>query len=388
MPQQYTITLRDMVGHVRAQKPNADPNLIRDYINQAIRHTLDLKVCWAGTLRQGFIQVPAAYTTGTLALTAGSATATGTNTAWPVNDKVGTTVTAAVSETGLQWVTPGSMTGIDVDTMLYVDAAGNAEILPVLEVGTSKIRMDFKKTHSGSFTLTASSLAGRQIRLGMNHPTYSIRAVASATSLILEQEWAGVNYSSGPYSIVKMYYTLTPEMKALLFVVDPVQPMMLRSHYHPQAMSYQDPQRSQSGPPMFFVDYVPNEAGNMQYELYPPQTAARHLVYWYGKQWPDLRADGDRPPWFINPNVFLWYALAQVFLDKREAKDPFYDPTKAQYYRNMADLELITAMNADESKVQNQLTQELSRLGVGFGGPWAVQHGVTVAEMNSGGRWW
>lgn len=390
MPQQFTTTLGDMVGHIRSVKPNENPNLIRDWLNQEIRSALDRKPVWAGTIKRGNISVPASYSTGTVTLANGSATMTGSATSWPTNDKVNTTVSAAVTDIGLQWITPASMTGIDCDTVLCVDSAGTLEILPVLETTRTQARVDFKRTHSASFAIISSSLVGRQVRFGNQYPIYTIRAVNSSTSITLDNEWSSTAYTAGSYTILKMYYTLSPDVKTLITVIDPVTPYALQINYGIDKLNFLDPQRmaTGTGTPLILADMSPNEAGNMQYELYPPQTSARNLYYVYSCQWPDMRASGDRPPYFINPNVFLWGALAQALNHKVSERDPYYDPQSAMRYRQMADRELLIAMQADENKAQTQLKQDMRRLGTGFGAEWSATHDVTVAEMNFGGRWW
>lgn len=386
MPQQYVTTLGEMRGFVRRLKPNVDPNTIRDFLNQRVRSLLDRSIVWSGLIRRGVIQIPAAYSTGTVTLTSGSAVVAGAATDWPVSDIVNTTLSAAVDETGLQWVTPASMTGIDVDTVLVADAGSSRELVAVVETDSTRFRANFRKTHLTSATLTASSLTGRQFKLGMRYPIYTVRAVYSATSMELDNPWAGDSLPSIGYTVLKAYYTMSPNMKHLLTVLDPQQAIALKIHYPQSALNVEDPQRTAAGWPTLVSDVGRNEAGNMQYEIYPHQTAPRHLSYIYVEQWPDMKEDGDQPPPFVNPNVFLWGAASQALRTKVGEKDSYYDPATANYYEAKAMNEEALAMAADQSKAQTMLSLEVERMLGGRGGLWNQSHAVTAGE--SYGSFW
>ncbi len=387
MPQQYVTTLGEMRGFVRRLKPNVDPNTIRDFLNQRVRSALDSDIIWAGLLKRGTIQIPAAYNTGSITLTSGSAAVTGTDTAWGYADAVNTTLSAAVTETGLQWVTPASMTGIDVDTMLVVDTGGSRELVAVVETDSTRFRANFRKAHSASATLTASALVGRQLKMGLNYPIYTVRAVYSATSMELDNPWAGTTLTGSSYTILKAYYTLAPNIKHLVTVVDQMQAIALKTHYPQTALNVEDPQRAASGWPYLMSDIGRNEAGNMQYEIYPHQTSPRHLGYIYVEQWPDMEEDGDQPPPFINPNVFLWGAASMALRTKVSEKDVYYDPASANFYEQKSLMELQLAISANQSKAQTWLGSEVERMMGGRGGLWYQSHAVTAGEAHGGG-WW
>lgn len=385
MQQQFVTTLEDMRGHIRRVRPGIDPNTVRDFLNQQVRSVLDRKAIWAGLIRRGVISIPSAYTTGTVAFTSGSDVVTGTDTAWAVSDVVNTTVAAAVTEVGLQWVTPASMAGIDVDSALYVDGAGTPEVVTVVAIQATRFLADFRQAHSASFTLTASSLTGRQLRVSNQYPIYTVKAITSTTGMILDMAWAGTSLASTGYSVILMYVTLAPNMKHLIDVVDPVQPLQLTTHYSHRQLNFEDPQRIAGGPPYVLADMGPSPSGNMQYEIYPPQTAARQLHYIYTIQWPDMIANGDRPPFFINPNVFIYGALAQALRMKVSDKDVGYDPGVANQYERMAERDLAAAQIADDGKVQAQMDWEYQRIMGGRGSTWSQSHAVSGMQ---GGMWW
>jgi len=381
MGQQFhVVTLEDMVGNIRRIKPTCDYTLARDFLNQAVRTVLDRKVVWAGTVRRGVIAIPAAVSAGTVSLVSGSPNVTGGGTNWPTNDLVNTTVAIAVTDPGLKWITPLSMTGITVDSVLYADRAGIPEMVRVIETRPTSFRAEFTKPHVAAFTLEASSLAGRQLRLSSGVPPYTILAVPTSTSLILDTPWAGANLSGSGHQIVKMYYSLEPDLKHLMAVVDPAQGRSLQINYAQSWLDAEDPNRTRSGPPQLFANMVPSAAGNMQYELYPIPTEARQLNMVYSVEWPEMRAAGDRPPHFINPNIFIWDALSRALRQRLDRDDPYYNEVTANWYGAQAERELISAMNADESKLQTQLDY------IYRGAP--ALAGLDTADMSDGCRWW
>lgn len=389
MAQQFTMTLGEARGFIRRLKPNIDPNLVDDFINQQVRSVLDRRI-WAGTVRSGALRVAAAYSTGQIALTAGSDVVTGTDTAWPVSDVVNTTLAAAIQETGMQAVSLTSGAGVTPDTMLLVGTGSAAEVVPVLEVVGNRIRADFQKTHSSGATVTVSSLAGRQLRMGNAYPTYTVKAVTSSTSLTLDVPWAGEAISGTSYSLLTLYLGLPSNLKHLMVAVDPVQPLMLQISLPIDHLNAIDPRRSATGPPVMLVPIPPSLAGNMRVEVYPPQTNARQIYVIYAIQWKELRRDGDLLPPFINPNVFLYAAASLALMQKQPGgKDPFYDPVTANSYFARAERELQAAMIADEGKMQTQLTQEYQRFsGLGFGGSSFQEIPVSGSGGRFDGLWW
>jgi hypothetical protein len=56
---------------------------------------------------------------------------TGTNTAWPTNDVVNTTMNNGVMTPGYNEMTPSDMTNIAVDRYLYVSDGGFSEVVAV-----------------------------------------------------------------------------------------------------------------------------------------------------------------------------------------------------------------------------------------------------------------
>lgn len=378
---QYTDTLANMVGFLVRVKPNLDPTLAQDYLNNRIRTVLDRKSFWAGTLKSGKIAIPAQYSTGSITITEGSTAVTGSGASWPTNDLVNTTVTAAISVAGLQTVTPASMAGITTDTLLYVDAAWTPEIVAVRETTATTFKAVFVSTHTTGFTLRASSFVGRQIRLSASSPIYTIRAVPSVTSLTLGDAWAGATASGQAYQIIKLYYTLSTDVRDILAVSDTTQGNSVSFHVSQRELNQIDPQRSATGDPRALVDYLPNENGNMQYEIYPVQITQRQLAYMYSSQWSAMRSPNDIPPPFINPGVIQDGALSDALRIRSTPEDPYYDPVGANFYEAKFERGVQDAINADESKALMAYSAHANILGGGAN--WAQSHAVSLEDY----RW-
>ncbi len=348
----HNSNLADMVGRVRMFRSNVSEVNIIGWLNDRVRQAIDRRPYWADLLRPGVLSVPSAYNTGTVSAATGSEIVTGVATAWPVNDVINTTIIEAVIDYGYVEVTPVLMTGMAVGQTLYVDTGASAEAVQVIEVKRATIVAKFTKSHTAGTTATSSSLVGRQFRFGSGAPIFTIRSVHSATELELTTPWGGDVLTGSSYEIVKMYYVLGSDVKDILVMVDQQVGRPIALHMALGVVNWRDPQRMQSGPPEALVDLMPDESGNMQYELWPRQSTARQLGYVYVRQWPELVDEMDRPPHFINPSVFIHGAIADALRFKRDAKDPFHNPALAMQYEQRFEQGMMEAMNADESKVQ------------------------------------
>jgi hypothetical protein len=382
---QFSDTLHSMRGRVMSFRPGLAPMLVNGWINDRIRYALDARPFWADLLQFRNIEIPAEYNTGTVSVTNGSTTVTGAATVWPVSDLVNTTIPTGLAETGYKEVTPASMAGIDADSLLLADAAGpNPEVVAVTEVTATTFTAKFLSPKNAAATLTRSSLSGRQIRVGNGTPPFTVRAVVSNTSLWMDQSWKSTAQSGLTYRIVKMYYSFGADLKEVVDGLDPQMGLKMRLHVSRDEMNYRDPQRSSSGTSgvLELVDLGPNESGSMQYEIWPPQSSARQIQFLISRQWPELTADTDRPPSFINPTIFVYGAIADALRFKGSADDPFHNPGMSSAYESLYQEGLEKAKDADDSKCMRDFTfsqwAAFSR-----GGPnWYIDHDRDQAAGN------
>lgn len=371
-------------------RPGVDRNLVQGWLNDRVRQALDSRTYWADLLSHGVLPIPNFYNSGTVNVTTGSTIVTGgipdTNgntTSWPINDKVNTTVAAGINEIGYVTVQPVSMQSIQPDTFLYVDAAGTPETVAVVRTTATTFTAQFRYVHATlGTTLTSSSLTGQQFRLDESNPIFTVTSVQNANQLTLDLPWGNAAVTNSAYQIVKAYFTFAPDLKDLLFCIDAIQGIPLRIHVSVMEINWRDPQRSSTGPPLSVVDLAPSAGGSMQYELWPWQFGAYQLGFIYQKQWPDMLNDTDRPPWFINPSVFYYGALADALNFKVNEKDIYHNPKLAAYYEQRFMQGLEDAKNADESKFQRAFDFNFEQLFGSAGANFWQNHDPDVMSWN------
>lgn len=365
---QYPDTCATLLGRLIRSRPNLDRSLGIDLLNDRIRTILDRRPYWAGLAARGVLSIPAAYTTGGVTLTTGSNIVTGTATAWPVSDVVNTIIPNGITRPGNQWFTPASMSNINDNSILYVDATGTPEIVTIQQIRGTQALANFQVSHNGGCTATQSSLANLQLLISSNNPYYTILGVTSSTGLILDNAWGATTLTDAGYQIVLAYTTLASDIKEIFFVIDPIQPLPLNIHVPQKWLNSNDPIRQNSNSPIWLADYIPNAQGNMQYEIYPPSLVQYNLYFAYYKQWKDMVAPGDRPPYFLNPTVLIHGALADAFRMKfpqpPKFDDPWYNPKAADDYEQKFERGVADLINADNSKAQTDYTWNFDAWGV------------------------
>lgn len=381
----YSDTLSTMMGRVQQVKPNAKPEQCRQWLNDRIRELIDGRPYWSDMMRQQIISIPQPYNSGTVSATYQSNVIAGAGTGWVVSDVVNTTLSLGVSAIGNQWATPSSMVGITENTLLLIDAGTpSQEVVSVLQVAQARFVANFQFTHNGvqgnpvpstAAVVTSSSLSNLQIRMASYQPIFTVMAVVDAQTLLMNLPWGGPSATALGYSILKMYCTMPSDFKDFLSIVDPVQGIPIAFHVSQRDLDFRDPQRTSSGEPCFLADRAPDSNGNMQYEIWPPGSAARQLSYLYCAQWPEMRKPTDRPPFFLNPTVLVDGACAKALRTRVERNDAWYDLPQSKMYEADFEKGMTNAVNADESKSVRNYTQFMDgALGMGQNSRWALSH--------------
>jgi hypothetical protein len=384
MPQ-YTATLQSMQSRIMQQRPGIDRNLVQALLNERMRQALDRKPNWSGLLKPVVLSIPTAYTVGTISVTTGSSNVTGSATDWPVHDVIDTTITEQIKAPGTYWVTPTSMAGFTQDSVLYVDAGGTPEIVPVLDTLNGHVQCPFAYAHSAGATATMSSLANLQLRLNSINPVFSVVAITSRTTLVLDNPWGQASSSGMSYQMLKMYTTFGVPVKDLIVVVDPVQQLTLRINVSQEEVSMYDPNRTASDSPQCIISLGPNANRNFLFEIYPPQITAWQLNALVHVQIPDMRLPFDMPPPFLNSNMLIMGALADAFRTPcprpPDGKDQFFSLENAAEYERRFDQAVIECMNADESLYQRAFTWAYSQTfgGASMGASWLQSHDMDAA---------
>lgn len=354
----WTETLAMMVGHVLAVRPRISPILVVRFINQRISATINARPVWSDLLEFYTVRIPDAVTSGTVNLVKGSKIVTGSATNWPVADVVNTALAQDTSEVGYVEMKPVSMAGLAPDSILLIGSGPSEEILPVVEIDEASFWVrGAGKPHLQGEPVTQSSLVGRQFRVSVSHPIYTVRAVRSPTELELDEPWWGENLTGSKYRISKIFISFGPNLRFIHTGLDPKGPNPILIHTSQLQMNLRDPQRSSTSYSgiLELVDHAPSENGIMLYELWPEQLSSRELQFLISRSWPELVRDNDRAPWFLDPAIFINGAIADALRVKVDEADPWHDPRLADYYETRANQLLAIAVQADDARVLSTL---------------------------------
>lgn len=384
----FQATANQLVSRICKQRQGLDRSLALDFLNERIRTVLDRRPYWSGTLKRTVISIPNQYTTGTITTTVGSPIIQGSATAWPVNDVVNTVIEEPVQAQGVMWVTPASLAGITLDTVMYIDSGGTyPEICPVIDILAGRIKLNFQYPHNAGATATASSLNGLQLRLNSTNPVFTVLAVTSPTTLTLDTPWGAATQSGGGYQILLMYTVIADDVKELINATDPFQQIALRLHVQQEELNGYDPNRTATNSPTCLADLGPNANGSMVYEIYPPQSFQYQLYVQYNCQWPDMRLPTDMPPPFIQSGTYIYGALADAFRTwcgrPPGNSDPGYSLENSAMYEQMFEKAVIDSMAADESLAQKAFSYDWGRVfGFGLGAAWEQCHDYDASQGN------
>lgn len=388
MPQSH-INFGSMVGNLLMRRPGLSRDVAMLLLNERMRQTIDRWTEWSGLRKNVVLAIPQAYTTGSITFATNSNKAIGTGTAWPVSDVVNTTIDDLISGNGAIWATPASMDGINLDTVLYVDAAGpDPEVLPVMDILGPRVLLNFKKAHAAGATATASSLNGLQIRPnGYNNPVYTCICVTSDTTLTMDQPWGQIAVSQIGYQMILMYATIDPHLKYIIDASDPFQQIALRLQVPQKELNLSDPNRTATNSPVWISPRGQNVNGNFRYEIWPPAYNQYALNFFIQLQWPDMRVPTDYPPPGISPNMLIYGALSDAYITPcprgADMKDPGYNPDASAKYAQMFEVAFAEALNADQAISQSMWTYDSTATGLAsLGANWNVDHDYDSAIGN------
>jgi hypothetical protein len=331
---------------------------------------------WGGLLVRGQISTPAIYSTGAIQVVNGSATVTGTGTAWPVSDHVDTTLSDAITDTGiLQDITPASMTNINAGDWVLVDGGlGTQEIILVVSTTATTFRANPSTAHSAGATVTKSSFVRRQFReTSGKGQYYNIMAVVDDSTLILDLTFGGASLTSTSYKILQAYWSMEPDLRMIWSIVNHQNGWRIKFNLPAEALNNYDVWRTATGFTTKMVDYVPDEIGRFRYEFYPPPTTAQSFPYLAYRTVRDMIDDEDTPPPGIPSHCIVHGAIADALRWGRRDSD-YYDPNTAEKYEQMYERDLNNAMMADDSIYMTNLKWAFDAYEMKFGADFWQSH--------------
>jgi hypothetical protein len=269
-------------------------------------------------------------------------------------------------------ITPAQMTGIAVDSNLYVSDSTFSEVVSVIEVTNSTFTAQFAYAHNDGTALTCSSLAGQQIQFGPLTPIYTLMGVSNASGSnntgIMDLPWGGQALTNSGYQLVKAYITI-PNFRSWIQVWDPQQGIPLATNISQAEIDCIDAQRTSQGWPQCLADLSTSASGNWQVEVWPWQQTVYAIPLLYNRQWPQLKRPTDRSPGFINPSVIIDGCIADA-LRRKDLRDnspadadPYWNPSLAREFDQKFLAGAIAAANADEERCQQRLSSSSFQFG-------------------------
>jgi hypothetical protein len=363
--------LYSMIGRVQAVRPSLGRERYRQYINDAIRWVINKRPYWVDLRKSGIVSVPNQTITGTISIATGSKQVVGVGTGWPTNDIVNTTLAEPVTAPGgFSEVQLTSVLGLQPDGVLYIDGGTpSAEAVPINLIKGNSVVGLFQFAHNAGATAVQSSLVGQQLRTGYQYPVFTILAVPTPTTLLIDSPWGGLPLVGVNYYIMGMYYSIlassnNANIRKIVAAVDQQQGIPLDTDMTQEELDIRDPQRSDNSDPIAFASRGPSAAGFMQWEIYPGPTSQRQIAFLASLQWPEMITDDSLPPPFLEPTIFTNMAASKALSTRTSKDDPFFDPRLAKDYERWAKEDLIAAINADETlAIQDYKNQYASLLG-------------------------
>lgn len=347
---------RGMIDHVLSYNPEAPVQIIKRRLNTRLRQIQDRRM-WGGLLIRGELSIPAAVSSGSVTATRGSNLVQGDAfTAWPVNDKASTTLLNAITigSGEYQDIIPTSMSGIEVgDFVLIDDGLANQEVLLVIAVTLTSFKAKPLNTHLAGATITESSLVRRQWRLGVTRPFYNIRGVTSANQLILDLPYGHSSAAGVAYQIVLAYVSMGQNTRMIWSVVNTAQGWRLKLNMPQEVLNTYDAWRQTTGWVYMLNDYIPDEIGRFQYELYPTPSLEQGFPFLAYRTVENMVEDEDTPPPAIPSHMLVNGAISDVLL--LNPKSPYYNPSAAAEFNRQHESDYINSAMADDSIYMNNL---------------------------------
>jgi hypothetical protein len=136
-------------------------------------------------------------------------------------------------------------------------------------------------------------------------------------------------------------------------MVNNAQGWKIRLNMPQEVLDSYDGWRAGQGWVYMMSDYVPDEIGRFQYELYPTPGFEQGIPYLAYRTVCDMVEDEDTPPPSIPSHVLVHGALADIMMyDRKNAR---YDSDLARAFAQQYEVDLAAAAIADDSIYMNNL---------------------------------
>jgi hypothetical protein len=373
MPTPQYENFQQMTDSVMQKFPLYDRSFARRDINDSLRMIMARRA-WSGLVKYNILPVPNTYTAGLVTVTPLSSVVTGTNTVWPFNDVVDTTLLEGTITTGVIDLKPVSMSGIAPGRWLVLDGrnAGEEAVFVIsVDLNSSSFRARTTLTHSAGVQVGGSSMAGRQFRINALTPFVTCTGFTSDTRMLINVPWPYAALTGYSYEVTLVYISLGQDVKELLTMVNQDRQYAFDIATPKTLLDGMDPRRNVVSMPWRLAFHETDPAGSPLYEMWPRPTSSAAFPYIYVRSFPPLAEDFDILPNGIRSDVLIKLAKAEAARwpgHKALAGGIYYDPALGKAYIEEAERDINFMKNEDDSTAIMQLVYQYKRYRVGPGG--------------------
>lgn len=213
----------------------------------------------------------------------------------------------------------------------------------------------------GVGTTFTGAMVGRQFRIGLNTPIYTIIAVPDATTLTLSEVWGAASASAQGYRIYNAYVTVPADFQSFISVYDPQMNWQLWTQVQQEYLNIYDAQRASTGTSYLLspIDYSTLDSPPLpRYEVWPHQTAQYVYPYLYVARMADLDDSGATLPREVNGDLLLEMALAECARwpgASVESPNPYFNLTLALQHDRRAETILQQVERLDDEISQTSV---------------------------------
>jgi hypothetical protein len=160
----------------------------------------------------------------------------------------------------------------------------------------------------------ASPLIGkRQFSLGAGSPIYNISTYDGAT-ITLDRPYREDSASGSDYQVFSCYFDPpSTDFISFISVKDVTNNYNLRLGFTHREINRFDPQRSQTGEPLYLASFTPNSAGTPRFELWPHPATAKSYHCLYQRRGTDFSAPTDSVPDVIGEALLIERACYYIY---------------------------------------------------------------------------
>lgn len=171
---------------------------------------------------------------------------------------------AAGSLRAQQWVSHAFRQVVEQRLWSWLIKRGQFIMPAVYNTGTVDVTLN-DETVAGTGTTFTAAMVGRQFRIGVNAPLYTISRVDSTTGFELDQPWGAASVSGRTFEIYQALVTPASDFKSFLGVWDPAKNWRLHLNFQQAELNLADAQRSNSGDSYVVAaaDYAASYAGKV-----------------------------------------------------------------------------------------------------------------------------